>query len=366
MPEGCLRACDPDADAAFVLPRPCAILGAPDHSFDPTIWMPMTLTPSSAKVAVSIVSYGTADLIAEALPALLAELSGFAVWDVAIVDNASPDNDADRMEAHLAKIDDPRVHLVRSPVNGGFAAGNNVALNAFKALDWTPDCVLLLNPDAEIRPGAIREMVRVMASAPRIGVVGAVLENEDGTTWTAAFNFPSMVGEFVRGVGLGPLMRRWPVMAAQADGATAPVKVDWVSGAAMLVRQEMIDDIGGMDEDYFLYFEEIDYMLQAAREGWETWHAPAANVLHVAGASTGIVGGLPKAGRMPAYWFQSWRRYFSKNHGWLYATVAAAMKLAGLGIGAAVRMLRGRRGRLSPGFVPEFTRRCLFGLGGAR
>jgi N-acetylglucosaminyl-diphospho-decaprenol L-rhamnosyltransferase len=325
----------------------------------------MHANPSSAKVAVSIVSYGTADLIAEALPALLAELSGFAAWDVAIVDNASPDNDADRMEAHLAKIDDPRVHLVRSPVNRGFAAGNNVAFNAFKALDWTPDCVLLLNPDAEIRSGAIHELVRVMATAPRIGVVGAVLENEDGSTWTAAFNFPSLMGEFVRGVGLGPLMRRWPVMAAQADGATAPVKVDWVSGAAMLVRQEMIDDIGGMDEEYFLYFEEIDYMLQAARAGWETWHAPAAMVLHVAGAATGLGDGTAREGRMPTYWFQSWCRYFEKNHGAVYARAAAAMKLAGLGLGTLQRRLRGRKGLMAQDFAADFTQNCLIGRGNA-
>jgi hypothetical protein len=93
MPGPCRRGCGqhccpkgsaPDADAAFVLLDLCAILGAPYHSFELTVWMTMTLSPSSAKVAVSIVSYGTADLIAEALPALLAELSGFPAWDVAI------------------------------------------------------------------------------------------------------------------------------------------------------------------------------------------------------------------------------------------------------------------------------------------
>lgn len=321
----------------------------------------MTLTPSSAKVAVSIVSYGTADLIAEALPALVKELSGFAAWDVAIVDNASPNDDADRMAAHLEKLGEPRVHLVRSPVNGGFAAGNNVAFKAFRALDWAPDCVLLLNPDAEVRPGAIHEMVRVMMSAPRIGVVGAVLENEDGSTWTAAFNFPSVLGEFVRGVGLGPLMRLAPAMAVEADGATGPVKVDWVSGAAMLVRQQMIDEIGGMDEAYFLYFEEIDYMRQAARAGWQTWHAPGAKVLHVAGAATGLGDGTAREGRMPTYWFQSWRRYFAKNHGAAYATAAAAAKLLGLGLGALQRRLRGRKGRLAQNFAADFARNCLIG-----
>jgi N-acetylglucosaminyl-diphospho-decaprenol L-rhamnosyltransferase len=139
-----------------------------------------------------------------------------------------------------------------------------------------------------------------------------------------------------------------------------------VSGAAILIRLDVINEIGGMDEGYFLYFEEIDYMLQASRAGWQTWHAPAAKVLHVAGAATGIVGGLPKAGRMPIYWFQSWHRYFEKNHGSAYATAAAAAKLKGIGLGAVLRRIRGREGRLPPGFLRDFVRRCLLGMDKAR
>jgi N-acetylglucosaminyl-diphospho-decaprenol L-rhamnosyltransferase len=320
----------------------------------------MEQSPDQLDVAVAIVSYRTADMVAEALPPLLEELRAFARARVVIVDNDSPGEDADRMQAHLdAMGSPPEVRLVRSPRNGGFAAGNNVAFETLRADSAPPpDAVLLLNPDAVMKPGALQEMARVMAGGPRIGVVGARLENEDGSTWVAAFHFPSAMGEFARHLGIGAVQARWPVLARDM---AAPGPVDWVSGAAMLVRWEMIEDIGGMDEAYFLYFEEIDYMRAAANAGWATWHAPAALVGHAAGGSTGIVDGAPKAGRMPGYWFESWSRYFIKNHGAGYARLAAALKLAGIGLGWMQRRLRGRQAGLTPHFLSDFARRCLLG-----
>lgn len=322
---------------------------------------PCPLAPENARLAVSIVNYRTAGMVIAALPALLAELEGLARAVVLIVDNASPGDDADRLEAHVAAEGlAERVRVIRSARNGGFAAGNNLAFAACRELGWTPDAVLLLNPDAEVRPGALRELLAVMASSPRIGVVGASLERRPGSGWTAAFHFPSIMGEFARGTGIGPIARLWPVLIEEPTG---PIRADWVTGAAMLVRSEMLDEIGGMDESYFLYFEEVDFMLKAARAGWETWHAPAARVLHVPGGATGMLDGRPREGPMPAYWFDSWRRYFSKNHGPIRARAAAAAKLAGLLVGEAHRLLRRRDRSLPPGFVTTFARRCLLGLG---
>ncbi len=329
----------------------------PEPGSRPAAGAPRGGVGSVARIVVSIVSYRTGDLVAAALPPLLEELSGFERSAVLIVDNASPDGDGDRLAGHLERLGEPSVRLIRSPRNGGFAAGNNLAFAALGDLGWTPDAVLLLNPDAAMRPGALREMARVMERGPRVGVVGARLENPDGSTWVAAFRFPSMMGEFARDAG-GPFVRRWPVLAEDME---APGRVDWVSGAAMLVRRELIDDLGGMDEGYFLYFEEIDFMLQATRAGWEVWHAPAALILHDPGGSTGLVDGKPKRGPMPAYWFDSWRRYFEKNHGPAYASGTAALKLLGLGLGAARQRLKGRPASLPPGFAASFARRCLLG-----
>ena len=326
--------------------------------------MTFPAAPEDASVAVSIVNYRTVGMVISALPALLVELEGLARAAVLIVDNASPGDDADRLEAHVAAEGlGARVRVIRSLRNGGFAAGNNLAFAACRDLGWTPDAVMLLNPDAEMRPGALRELLAVMAAGPRIGVVGARLERSPGSGWTAAFHFPSIMGEFARGTGIGVISRRWPVLI---DAPAGPVRADWVTGAAMLVRREMLDDVGGMDEGYFLYFEEVDFMLKAARAGWETWHAPDARVLHVPGGATGMMDGRPRQGPMPDYWFDSWRRYFTENHGSARARLAATAKLAGLLIGEAHRMLRRRPRNLPPGFIATFARRCLLGVEGGR
>mgnify|MGYP003120839143 CR=1 FL=1 len=313
-------------------------------------------TSSDARIVVSIVNYGTSETVIAGLPALQAELEGFRDSVILIVDNASPGEDGARLAAHVERERlGPRVRVILSPRNGGFAAGNNVAFAACRELDWTPDAVLLLNPDAEVRPGAVREMLAVMAAHPRAGVVGGRLENPDGSTWVAAFRFPSAMSEFALATGVGALIRRWPRLVSDSE---TPKRVDWVSGAAMLVRWQALEGVGGMDEAYFLYYEEIDFMRRMNGAGWETWHAPAALVLHDAGGATGMLDGRPRAGRMPDYWFESWRRYFALNHGAGYARLAAWLKLAGMGAGFAQRRLRGRSYDLAPGFWEDFLRKA--------
>jgi GT2 family glycosyltransferase len=166
------------------------------------------------------------------------------------------------------------------------------------------------------------------------------------------------MSEFARGLGLGFVQRRFPVLVSDM---VKPGPVDWVSGAAMLTRWAAIEDLGGMDEDYFLYYEEIDFMKAVADAGWSTWHAPDARVLHIAGSSTGIVDGMPTDGRMPPYWFASWRRYFVKNHGTTYASIAAVMKIAGLVLGNIQSTIRGKGKKLPPKFLSDFIQAGLFG-----
>jgi GT2 family glycosyltransferase len=317
------------------------------------------------RIAVAIVNYNSADLVMEGLPGLLDELSGFAGGAVIVVDNASPEGDGARLEAFLRDLPRAeRVLLIRSPVNGGFAAGNNLAFAALPRLGFAADAVMLLNPDAMVRPGALAALAALLMARPEAGVAGAALENEDGTVRPAAFRFPSIMGEFARESAIGPIQRLWPT-AVPLPASGAPLAVDWVTGAAMMIRRSMLDAIGPMDEGYFLYFEETDFMLRAHRAGWQVWHVPAARVFHRAGASTGIVGGQPKRGRMPAYWFASWLRYFTKNHGFLQARAAAAMRLAGMGAGTTMRALRHRASPLAPGFAADFARACLLAPPGA-
>ncbi|MEO0678792.1 MAG: glycosyltransferase family 2 protein [Pseudomonadota bacterium] len=319
--------------------------------------------PDAMSVAVAIVNYGTAEMVIEALPALRRELAPLPRRVVFIVDNASPGDDAARLAEHLATSGpgggpDPEIRLIASERNGGFAAGNNLAFAAIRGLDWTPDAVLMLNPDAEPRPGALREMLTVMAERPKAGFVGPRLERADGTIWSGAFRFPTIMSEFSAGTGLSALIRRWPVVLPVCE---TPTQVDWVTGAALLARWATINELSGMDEKYFLYFEEVDLMYCAKRKNWQAWNAPKATVLHDEGTATGMQAGKPREGPMPDYWFKSWRRYYEKNHGRSYLLSAAIFKLAGINLGILQRYVRGRNYDLPEGFQAALAAHTIFG-----
>jgi FkbH-like protein len=313
---------------------------------------------SATGVAVCIVSYGTSQLVLAALPALMQELAHQPRRHVAIVDNASPDGDGARLRDGVAALDlGSDVEVILSPVNGGFAAGNNMAFAAIRGLSWRPEAVLLLNPDAEMQPGALDEMLAVMRVNPKAGFVGPRLENPDGTSWVGAFNFPTLASETAAGLGIGVFQRRAPTVIPDAE---TPVRADWVTGTATLIRSEAFEALGDMDDGYFLYYEEVDYMLQGRRLGWESWHAPAARILHEAGVATGVEAGQARRGRQPDYWFQSWARYFAKNHGPAYARLTAALKLAAMIAGSAQLALRGKHRRFAEGFYWDFAVKVLF------
>jgi GT2 family glycosyltransferase len=113
------------------------------------------------------------------------------------------------------------------------------------------------------------------------------------------------------------LLKKWQVALPISD---LPVKVDWLAGASMLIRKQVFEDIGLFDDEYFLYFEETDFCLQAKKAGWPCWYVPASRVVHFVGSSTGVTDGSKK--RRPRYWFESRQRYFLKNHGRLYLVLA--------------------------------------------
>lgn len=97
--------------------------------------------------------------------------------------------------------------------------------------------------------------------------------------------------------------------------------MDWVSGAMMLVRSEVFDDIGGLDESYFLYFEETDFTLRARRAGWSCWHVPQSRIVHLVGQSSGVTTPANLTRRLPRYWYESRRRYFVLNRGLPYTVL---------------------------------------------
>lgn len=287
-------------------------------------------------VLVIIVSYRSAGLALRCLATLDEEARHPGLrLSVIVVDNASGDaaelrRGIDARFSHLAR-------LVVSPINGGFGAGNNLGLRAAQEAGARPDYVHFLNPDTEVRPGAVLTLAQFLATHPRAGLASGSFEHADGTAWTIAFRFPSLASELESGAGTGFVSRALaPHVVARTMGPE-PERIGWCSGASMMVRREVLETVGGFDESFFLYFEEIDLCARLHAAGWERWYVPQSRVMHIRGQSTGVttLGGRPK--RLPAYWFESRRRYFVKRHGLGYAALADAAFL-----GRAIGTVRDR------------------------
>jgi GT2 family glycosyltransferase len=192
-----------------------------------------------------------------------------------------------------------------------------------------PPYVLLLNPDTIVHPGAIDELVKFMDAHPQVGIAGSRLEDPDGTGQISAFKFPSVASELERGCKLGFVSRLLRKHVVAQPIPERPAMCDWVAGASMIIRREVFEKIGLLDDAYFMYFEEVDFCLRARRAGFECWYVPASRVIHLVGAASGISETRVKQKRKPQYWFDSRRRYFRKNHGFVYTLLADAAFVAG-------------------------------------
>ena len=293
------------------------------------------------KLDIVIVNYRTPDMVLDAVDSLVGDPTLPDGTRILVVDGASGDDSADRLATGIAARDaGERVRFLPLTVNGGFAYGNNRGIEFLEADGTIADYILLLNPDTVARQGAVAALAAFMEAHPRAGIAGSRLEDPDGTAQACAFRFPNPLGEFESEIRLrvaSRLLSRWTYVPQVND---APIRVDWVSGASFIIRRDMARQIGMMSEDYFLYYEEVDYCLRAARAGWECWHVPQSRVVHLVGQSTNVTRKDTKLPRRPAYWFESRRRYFLSNHGRSYAVMADLAWVAGFGLRRVRKAIR--------------------------
>ena len=260
-----------------------------------------------------IVNYRTAQLVVDCLSSLATMSADLRGGCVIIADNDSRDNSVDVIGAAIELYRwSGWVELLVLPRNGGFAYGNNAAILRARHLAPHFGAVILLNPDTIVRPGAISSLCNYLDANPGVGIAGALIENEAGHPERSAHAQPSPISELESAARLGLLTRILSGSASPWVPRSSPHKCDWVSGACMVVRREVLDEIGPMDDGFFLYFEEVEFCLRARRAGWSCWFVPAARVLHFEGAATGIRVGQR---RRPPYWYASRRRFFVKAYG---------------------------------------------------
>ncbi len=224
-------------------------------------------------LSVVVVTHNGRDLALRTLRSARAALgSARAEW--LVIDSGSSDGTPEAIERELEDVE-----VLRVP-NRGFAAGNNVGIARASGR-----YVLLLNPDVEIREGSLADLIAALDSRPDVGIASVVQRGADGELQFSMRRFPSPL----RDLGESLFAARWPLfgtlqeLEVRADRYRRETSPDWVVGAFMCVRAEVIDSIGPMDERFFLYSEEIDWCLRARRSGWDVRHLPLMTVTHHAG-----------------------------------------------------------------------------------
>jgi GT2 family glycosyltransferase len=263
-------------------------------------------------VSIVIVSFNTKALLRECLESVRAECAGIPS-EILVVDNISRDGSADMVETEF-----PDVRLIRSAINLGFAAANN---RAFPHVAGR--YVVLLNSDAFLHPGALGEAINHMDADDRIGLGGARLVGRDDSWQPSARLYPSVLNDFLTLSGLaakypksrffGRFDRTW------ADPDLAE-DVDWVPGAFSIVRKTVLDRVGPFDEQFFLYYEEVDLCRRIQAAGYTVRYWPDVRVIHLGGESSKTVGTvqMSASGSQLTLWrMRSEFLYYRKHHGCL-------------------------------------------------
>lgn len=294
------------------------------------------LDDSGVDLSIVIVSYNTRDMLRACLRSLPAATEGMTA-ETWVIDNHSPDD-----SAAMVKAEFPDVRLIANSDNPGFARANNQALKQTRARH-----VVILNPDTEAEPGSLTRMVRYLDANPDVGAVGPKLLNTDGSLQHNGRPFPSAWREFLGHSGLRRLNARAYDRNYEygREDFDQTWETDQVSGACMMVPHRVMDEVGMLDEDFFMFYEEIEWCWRIRKAGYKVVYLPEARIVHH------WMGSVRQQNRaMTARLFKSSLIYYRKTAGW--GTRAAMLGVVGMGLlknemlhlGVAVkRRLRARK-----------------------
>jgi GT2 family glycosyltransferase/glycosyltransferase involved in cell wall biosynthesis len=268
-----------------------------------------------------IISYNTREMTLRCLRTLEEELVGIEA-EVIVVDNASKDGSVEAIRAEF-----PAICVIASPTNDGFGAANNQAMRKARGQHF-----LLLNSDAFPRPGAIGKLIEYLDAHPEAGAVGPRLLNEDGSLQRSCYRFPTPLQCWAENLWISSLFPQHPWFGDYRRWAHDSERdVEWIVGACLLVRRKVVDQVGGFDERFFMYAEETDWQRRMRDAGWRIAFTPAAEVVHLGGAS-----GAAEKARVNRNFFDSLDRYERKHHGLAGLVLLRGAMVIGCGLRAAL------------------------------
>ncbi len=301
-----------------------------------------------------VLNYQTAPMTLRAVATALQAMDGIS-GEIVVVDNDSRDGSFEVLSAHAEAqgwLKNNRVRVLQSGTNGGFGAGNNFGIRAGLSDGSKPDYVYILNSDAFPAKDAIHKLIAYLENDKTAGLAGSYIHGEDGDTHLTTFRFPSILGEFEGAINFGPVSRLLRNKIVRIETPPTTCTVDWLAGASILIRQNVLDEVGLFDENFFLYFEETDLSRRAKRAGHTTVFVRKSEVAHVGSASTG----MKTWDRVPGYWFDSRFYYYTKNHGAIYAAGATIAHLAGGGLHWLRCLLTRKSRNKAPYFLTTMAR----------
>jgi GT2 family glycosyltransferase len=258
--------------------------------------------PADRDLSIVIVSYNVRERLRACLRSILAS-EGLGSYEIFVVDNVSVDGSAD-----MVAVEFPSVRLIRSARNGGFSYGNNLALRQARG-----QRILLLNPDTELLPSALAEMVAYLDAHPEAAAVGPKLVRADGSLDMACRrSFPTPEVAFYRLSGLSRLFPRSPRFGRYNLSYVDPdqeLEVDALTGAFMLVRRTAVEQAGLLDERFFMYAEDLDWAYRMKECGWSIRYNPRVTVLHHKGESS-----RQQSGRLIVEFYRSMLLFYRKHY----------------------------------------------------
>jgi GT2 family glycosyltransferase len=269
---------------------------------------------------IVIVSWNVRELLAQCLTSVAAAVEGLSIKTV-VVDNDSADGSADMVREQF-----PEVELISSGENLGFAKANNRVL---KNLSGQSRQFLLLNPDTVVSPDTFRNMIEFMDSHPSAGIVGCKVIKPDGTLdWACkcSYIYPSLM--FYRALGLDrrfPNSRRFGRYQLTYLDPNEIHEVDSVTGAFMMIRSECLEQIGFLDESFFMYSEDSEFCYRAKAAGWKIFYVPTSTIVHHKGGSS-----AKASGRMIYHWYSGTWRLYKKHLAASYSFPVNALVWTGL------------------------------------
>lgn len=270
-----------------------------------------------ADLSVIIINYNVKQLLRECLYSIYRNTKRINL-EIIIVDNNSTDGSVD-----MVKSEFPEVKLIENCQNLGFAKANNQALKENKGR-----YVLLLNPDTVVLPNALDKMIEFMEANSQAGALGCKLLYPDGSLQRSCRSFPTLTTAFFENLGLEKFFPKNKLIAKYRMGYwdyNDVREVDQPMGSALMIRREVIEHVGFLDERFYMFFEEVDWCFRIKKRGWKIYFMPSAEIIHYGSQSA-----RPSMPRMMILGYKSKHRFFRKHYGILSEWIVKPIDLLGL------------------------------------